>query len=214
VTAREESRWSYGDVVIRREVLALDPIPRHGTSAVWHGEAWEWLPVVVVEDSPDQLVTYIAPGTKFGLPAGNWPSPDGKHPWHDKASWSGHGCLMVQRPGDHHAVWHFWTGPDRDFACWYINLQTAFRRTADGYDTQDLELDIVVTPEGSWTVKDQDLLADRVREGRYTAELSEWIMRLGDELAGRLEAGERWWDPRWAEWAPDPAWDVANTDRR
>jgi len=75
---------------------------------------------------------------------------------------------MVQRPGDHHAVWHFWTGPDREFACWYINLQTAFVRTAIGYDTQDLELDIIVLPDGSWTLKDLDVLDDRVAEGRIS----------------------------------------------
>lgn len=56
-------------------------------------------------------------------------------------AWAGHGCLMVQRPGEHHAVWHFWDGADRRFSHWYVNLQTAFRRTAIGYDTQDLEVD-------------------------------------------------------------------------
>lgn len=55
---------------------------------------------------------------------------------------------MVQRPGDPHAVWHFWTGPDREFTCWYINLQADFVRAAIGYDTQDFELDLVVFPDG------------------------------------------------------------------
>jgi hypothetical protein len=113
---------------------------------------------------------------------------------------------MVQRPGDHHAVWHFWTGPDREFSCWYINLQTAFVRTPSGYDTQDLELDIVVGPDGTWALKDLEVLDDRVAEGRFSADLVSWIRALGDELTAELDAGRRWWDPKWASWEPDERW--------
>jgi hypothetical protein len=62
--------------------------------------------------------------------------------------------LMMQRPGDHFAVWHFWDGDDREFVCWYLKLQTVPVRAADGYSTQDLELDIVAFPEGSYVLKD------------------------------------------------------------
>ena len=65
---------------------------------------------------------------------------------------------MLQRPDDHYAVWHFWDGPDRDFVCWYLNLQTAFVRSPDGYSTQDLELDVLVFADGSHIVKDDELL--------------------------------------------------------
>ncbi len=113
---------------------------------------------------------------------------------------------MVQRPGDHHAVWHFWEGPERTLACWYINLQTAFRPSAIGYDTQDLELDLVVAPDGSWQLKDLEVLGDRVREGRYSQELVDWVVVLGEELGRELDAGRHWWDHAWASWEPDPAW--------
>lgn len=200
------ARWSPGELIVRNEVLGLDPVPRGGWRADWYGKQWFRLPVFVVEDSHEQLVTYIAPGAEFGFPEGQWPTVDGRHPWHGRTGWGGHGCLTVQRPGDHHAVWHFWTGPDRTFSCWYINLQTAFRRTGEGYDTQDLELDIVVDPDGAWQLKDFDVLPDRVREGRYTASLVEWVIDLGEQLTDELEAGRQWWDPSWAEWTPDPAW--------
>jgi predicted RNA-binding protein associated with RNAse of E/G family len=113
---------------------------------------------------------------------------------------------MVQHPGDHHAVWHFWSGPAREFAGWYINLQVDFVRTAQGYDTQDLELDIVVQPDGRWALKDQDALADRVVEGRFSQEMVTWIESIGAELVAELRAGRQWWDPRWARWQPDPSW--------
>ncbi len=113
---------------------------------------------------------------------------------------------MIQKPEEHHAIWHFWEGPDRRFAGWYINVQTAFLRTSIGYDTQDLEVDFVVRPDGTWRLKDLDLLEDRVAEGRFSCELAAWIREYASDLAGRLEAGQRWWDPEWADWVPEERW--------
>ena len=113
---------------------------------------------------------------------------------------------MLQRPGEAHAVWHFWTGPGRDFAGWYINLQEPFRRTPIGYDTQDLELDIDVYPDGHWNLKDEEFLDVRVAEGRFTAETVGEIRAEGDRLTDRLTRGERWWDPSWAAWRPPDEW--------
>jgi hypothetical protein len=200
--------WAPGDVVVRREVLGLGPADQClNADHEWMGKAWMAVPVFVVEDSDEALITYIAPGAEFGFPEGVWPSPNGVHPWSGRHGWVGHGALMVQRPGDHHAVWHFWSGPDREFACWYINLQTSFVRTSVGYDTQDLELDIVVLPDGSWSLKDLDVLPERVAEGRFSPQLVEWIVSLGHDLTAELEAGRRWWDDRWVDWRPEAGWD-------
>ncbi len=198
------SLWAAGDLIVRREVLGLQP--NEIAVAARTTGVWEGLPVYVVDDSPDQLVSYTAPGAELGFVDGSWPTPDGLHPWHGRSAWQGHGCLMVQRPEDHFAVWHFWEGPDRDFVCWYLNIQTAFLRNERGYDTQDLELDIVVFPDGAHVVKDAEVLDDRVAEGRFSAELVEWIRGYGDVLVSRLEAVGPWWDREWANWQPDPAW--------
>ncbi len=145
-------RWQAGDVIVRREVLGLDPIPRAEPHPDWYGQAWAVMPVVVVEDSDERLVTYFAPGAQFVFPeapGSPWPITGGIHPWDTgDRRWEGNGVLMIQRPGDHYAVWLFWDGEDRTFATWYVNLQTAFVRTELGYDTQDLELDLVVSPDG------------------------------------------------------------------
>lgn len=193
-------------MVVRREVLGLGPGFHPDPAPPWHGRAWEAIPVHVVEDSPEQLVTYIAAGAEIGYVDGPWPTPDGQHPWSPKGAWEGHGCLMVQRPGDPYAVWHFWLGPDREFLCWYVNLQADFVRTPIGYDTQDFELDLVVFPDGSVVVKDLEVLDDRVAEGRFTPAMVDWIRELGDGLASRLRAGERFWDEHWASWEPPAAW--------
>jgi hypothetical protein len=178
---------------VRREVLR-------------DGRPWCGVTVHVVADEPGLLATYICAGAPLEFPPGPWPTPDGLHPWSGNPAWRGHGVLMLQRPGEAHAVWHFWTGPDRDFAGWYINLQEPFRRTSIGYDTQDLELDIQIYPDGNWNLKDEEFLDVRVAEGRFTPAMVESIRAQGKRLTDQINRGESWWDPSWAEWSPDPDW--------
>jgi len=185
--------WSPGEIVIRREVLN-------------DGRAWLCIPVVVVVDRSDLLATYIAEGTPFEFPDGDWPAPAGLHPWHGRERWQGHGLLMLQRPGDSYAIFLFWHGPQRVFRGWYVNLQEPFRRTTAGYDTQDLELDIWVPLDGPWQWKDDELLDQRVHEGRFTADQAAEIRAVGANIAADLDAGRRWWSDDWASWMPDPAW--------
>ena len=187
------SRWSTGEVVLRREVLN-------------DGRVWLEMPVIVVQDAPGLLATYIGDGAPLRFPPGDWPTPDGRHPWHEHTSWENHGVLMLQRPGEAYAVWVFWSGPNRDFACWYINLQEPFRRTPLGYDTQDLELDIVVPPDGSWRLKDDEVLEQRVREGRFTRDQVAAVRAEAAHVTDDLDAGRRWWSDEWARWRPDPRW--------
>ena len=182
-------RWQPGEVVVHREV--------------WRGVPWCACPVVVVEDTDELLVTYLPEESPFAFP----PSADRRpHPWHGKRAWDGHGVLMLRRPGEAYSVWHFWDGPDRRFAGWYLNLEEPFRRTAIGYDTQDLELEIWIAAGEPWRFKDQDALEERVRDGRYTPEQRDAILALGAELGTMLDRGEQWWDGRWTEFEPDPAW--------
>jgi hypothetical protein len=180
--------WAAGEVIVRREVRN-------------DGRAWLEVPVVVVRDDTELLATYIPEGAPFTFP----PGPD-VHPWAGRARWQGHGVLMLQRPGEAYAVWVFWHGPEREFVSWYLNLQEPFRRTEHGYDTQDLELDLILHQDGRVELKDDELLDERVREGRFTEDQARAVRALGDRIRLELAAGERWWDPWWALWEPDPAW--------
>jgi predicted RNA-binding protein associated with RNAse of E/G family len=125
------------------------------------------------------------------------------HPWSSRRAWEGHGVLMLQRPRDAYAVWVFWHGAERAFHGWYINLQEPFRRRREGYDTQDLELDIWIPAGGTWQLKDDELLSLRVQEGRFTQDQARAIREEGARITAELDAGRRWWDTRWAEWSPD-----------
>lgn len=186
--------WRPGEAVVRREIVAGEP---------WLG----WM-VNVVDDTPGLLATYSPPGSPFHFPPGDWPTPDSRHPWHGYGGWRGQGTLMLQRPNDCYAVWLFWDGPERDFKGWYVNLESPFARTEIGFDTQDLELDIVIAPDRTWTLKDVDLLWQRHDEGRFTLHEVRRILDLGDSLGRMLDGGDWWWDGSWTTWEPDPDWAV------
>jgi hypothetical protein len=185
-------RWVPGDVIVRREVA-------------W-GRPWLAIAERVVTDTDDLFVTFVPSGAPIGYGAGPWPTANGLHPWYPKPAWTGHGTLIVQRPGDAYAIQHFWTGDDRRFERWYINLQAPMRRTAMGYDTDDHELDLVVWPDGRRELEDDDVMEQRVREGRYTSDEIASFRALAADIGSMVDAGRAWWDPRYADWEPDPAW--------
>lgn len=200
-------RWEYGQTITRREILGYEPTGTMDRSLPWLGKSWLDMSPRVVRDEPGELVFYIPSGSPLIYPPGDWPAPSGDHPWLPNPAWQGNGVLMVHRPGDHHAVWHFWDGPGRKFSHWYINMQTAFRRDGDVFDTQDLELDFVVRPDRSWDIKDWDAVQDCVDQGRFSPELAAWIYEHGQTLIDRLGADDFWWDLGWTDWAPPAGWD-------
>lgn len=181
--------WRPGDAVVRREV--------------WHGQpkvAWGG---IVVADEPDLLALYMSEEGPLRFAPDFFGAP---HPWSHKDRWHGNGVLQLQRPGEMHAVWVFWEGAERTLGAWYVNVQEPFRRSRFGFDTQDLELDIVVSPDGSWRYKDDERLESWIERGRWTAAEVAEIRAEARRIGGLLEDGNRWWSEDWAAWRPDPTW--------
>jgi hypothetical protein len=178
-----------GDFVVRREV--------------WHDEPKVGWSGIVVEDTKELLALYMPEASPFGFADDFFGAP---HPWSHRGRWEGNGVLQLQRPGEMHAVWVFWHGPEREFRGWYVNLQEPFRRTRLGFDTQDLELDILVGLDGSWRFKDDEKLESWIDRGRWSVDEVDAIRREGARLGAEFDAGLRWWDDEWATWTPDPRW--------
>jgi hypothetical protein len=187
-------RWRPGDEIVWREV--------------WRGTPWLVQRVRVVQDDGDLLVVHRPEGTRFEFPPGAWPW-DGGHPWSKgHRRWEGHGPLILHRPGDAYTVQLFWEGSKRRFKGWYVNFQEPIRRTVEGFDTYDQELDIEIAPDGSWRVKDDELMEPWIERGRFTVDEVAAIRAEGARVVALLEAGERWWGDSWRDWRPDPAWTV------
>lgn len=134
--------------------------------------------------------------------------PIGPHPWGANESWTGSGVLIVTPRDALYAIWHFWRGQANAFSNWYVNFQRPIARTAIGFDTQDLELDIVVFPDGSWVFKDEELFPKRVEEGKISEATAVAVRDVADEIARELDRGHRRWDARWSEWRPEPEWQL------
>ena len=157
---------------------------------------------IVVRDEPDFTALYTPEGAPLGFaPVGPIP-----HPWENREAWEGHGVLTLQRPSDPYAVMVFWEGPDRRFACWYVNFQSPLTRSRIGFDMLDHELDLWSEDGRSWHWKDDELLDERAAQGLFSAAEVERIRADGRRVFDELVRHGIWWDTGWAQWEPDPDW--------
>jgi hypothetical protein len=171
-------RFAPGDAILMRDV--------------WRGDIHLAYSVRVVQDEPDLLVTWLAPGTPYKRPAVRAELPFGQ-PLVDRP-WAAPGVLHLTRPGEAHSVWVFETS-------WYVNLQEPLRRTELGFDMHDELLDLVRMRDGRWRWKDEDELAEAVLRGYVT----------NDEAAATRAEAERViaadaFPTGWEAWEPDPSW--------
>lgn len=165
---------------------------------VHQGRVWLSAPVRVVADD-DVLAVWLAEGTPLTFPD----HPLGRHPWSGRSRWTGTSVLQVHRPGDAHAVWALFRDGRVDH--WYVNFQDPYRRSADGFDTQDHGLDIVIRDDG-WHWKDRGDVAMLVATGRLTRAQADAVWAEAGFVASALDRGECWWRARWGGWTLDPDW--------
>jgi hypothetical protein len=183
--------WRQGETILVRHVH--------------HGRVVQASPVRVVADSPDLVATWIAPGTPIVYPNGQ--DTDGRllplARWViEHRPWFGSGALDLTPPGRAHAI-RLLRDDGGSFRGWYVNLQMPLRRRPDGFDTRDLQLDLVVEPAGSVTWKDEDHLEQAVELGLLSADDA----RLARGEAERVLA--EWPFPTgWEDWRPDPGWEL------
>jgi predicted RNA-binding protein associated with RNAse of E/G family len=104
-----------------------------------------------------------------------------------------------------------WSGAGRWFSGWYVNFQDPFRRTADGFDSFDHVVDLVLGADGSYRWKDVEEFEKFVAEGRFTTAEVRAIRAETARVAADLDHARRWWDESFATWTPPSHWDNAPT---
>jgi uncharacterized protein len=104
--------------------------------------------------------------------------------------------LVLFEPGALHSLWLFWV--DSLFSHWYVNFERHLGRSAVGWDYVDDKLDLIVGPDGSWRLKDEDELAAAHAAGFLDAA----------EVRAECERvlADPPWPTGWEEWRPDPSW--------
>jgi len=190
-----------GDSVVWRSVREEERV----VSFVW--------PMTVVHDEAGDIVLYLQPGTVGKQRTGRRAGPrdrilvdwDGNHRdvvWHDTS------VLRLYREGDDYSIWLA-----RDVTgalVWrYINLESPWRRTAIGFDSRDLYLDLFAERDSDdWHWKDEDELAWLVDQGRMDAALAAQVRASGERALSRVRAGDSMLS-QWATWKPDRPAEIA-----
>lgn len=189
--------WNTGDQVLLREV--------------WRGRVWSAKPVTVVQDGPDLVALYMAPGTRWKqprtldggplrLPAEDWLLAD--------VEWLGGYALHLATPGAGHSVVGLWQA-DGTFSHWHVNLQEPLRRTSLGFDYMDQLLDIVVSPDLSeWAWKDEQELNEAQARGLISPARAREIRAEGERVIELIRARRPPFSSGWEHWSPDPAWPI------
>jgi hypothetical protein len=160
---------------------------------VWRGRIFLVAAMVVVQDEPDLLVTWLPAGAPQKRPAQRDELPY-EQPLVDRP-WRAPAVLQLTRPDEAHNVTVFpHTG-------WYVNLQEPLRRTTIGFDTADQLLDLVRSTTGTWRWKDEHELAAAVERGYLSPDDAARIRAEGERViaADRFPTG-------WEDFRPEPTW--------
>ncbi len=184
---------------------------------VWGGRVWAARPMRVVHDDGSLTALWFPGGTRWQAPTPRV-ARDGEHTRAARLSrallendwvfvereWDAHN-LQLWRPGAWHAMWVSWL-PSGEHWGWYVNLQRPYERTALGFRTMDLVLDVLVDPDLTWRLKDAEELELFARRGVFDAELDARIRAEAQRVIGDVEAGLPPFCEDWPAWRPEPGW--------
>lgn len=202
--ARDEGRWAPGTRILWRY--------RENGGERFH----ICRPMTVVQDTPELLAAWIAPGTECVKPVLADGTPVHREPLVSRYTkpralardeWYGAGVLKLARWGEPWSVWLWWERGWR-FQHWYVNLEEPRTRWSGGVDSQDHFLDIDVYRDRSWRWRDEDEFAQAQRDGLMDAEQAARVRAAGRAAVALIEEWGAPFRERWQDWRPDPAWPV------
>ena len=193
--------WQPGDTLVWRGVYR---------QRVWHAQT-----VLVVEDSPNELVVALLPGAECVAPEGyllgkqsdkrRWNFKDRYWGW-ERYDWRTNRLLLLLEPEKFYSTMFFWDQATNEFLCYYMNFQIPFRRGECAIDTLDLDLDLIINPDFSVEWKDED---DYQKAIEHEIIFPEWVQGIEHEKAdifNRLEQRRYPFNGAWLDWRPAKDW--------
>ncbi len=186
---------------------------------MWHGKIVAGLPMTVVLDSGKVLVLFLAAGTPIKVPS-TYPKREGKPVPETKGMshlpigdwelvddiWT-NDLVRIMYSGDQHSYYATWK--EGYFSHWYVNLESAYRRTPIGIDFEDHILDIRIQADLiTWEWKDEDELVEAVTLGLISQAQADSTREEGLRAIKRLEAKSPPFHEGWEDWKPDPTWTI------
>lgn len=198
--------WNPGECCVLRGIV---------NNQVWLAQS-----VIVVKDTENETVLLLLPGAECAFPEGYWRWRKNKDysqgsRWLEarsdyiqlrKFDWKTNRILMFLEPEKFYSIFLFWDHDADQFNCYYINFQVPYHRSHCGFDTLDLDLDIVIKPNFFWNWKDEDDYQDGIREGGIQQDWIKGIEESQPEIFERIDQRSYPLDGSWLGWRADPSW--------
>jgi hypothetical protein len=195
---RAYSQWDYGEKVLLR--------------GVWQGKIWYAIVANIVQDNEDLITLFWRAGTPNRVPSRRTTGKDFLAEVPPKliaSTWTRTDLLMLIKPAEAHSVELMWDGETGEFLCWYINLQEPLCRTPLGFDTMDLALDIVISPDRTkWRWKDEDEFAELIELGLIPMDKAQTLRSEGEKVIQLAVNGKSPFRDGWETWSPPDQWDI------
>lgn len=197
----KRTEWKPGDAVTWRGVYR---------NRVWHAQT-----VIIVQDTPEEIVMTLLPGAECVAPEGYLNGKDSnRRRWNFKDKdwekqnylWRNNRLLLLLEPQKYYSTMYFWHDESNEFLCYYINFQLPFQRSHCGVDTLDLDLDLIINPDFSFEWKDEDDYQKAIDNGVIIPEWTQEIEMAKNEVVNKLEKRQYPYDGSWLNWMPDPNW--------
>lgn len=197
--------WKQGDNVLLRGVYEKTPVYVQSLR--------------VIKDTPEEIALFIWPGAECAVPVG-WVSDRrewGMKRWSEtmsgalrleKFSWGINRFLILLEPEKFYSTIYIWDATSSEFVCYYINFQVPFRRTPLGFDTLDLDLDLVIDPSFTWEWKDEEEYQQGIHAGGIRPEWVREVELAQPEVFERIEQQAYPLNGSWLNFQPDPNWSL------
>ena len=187
---------------------------------IFDNQVWLAQSVIVVRDEATQTVLLLLPGAQCAFPEGYWRwrrNKDFSHGtrWQEaqsghitlrKFTWQTNRILIFLEPEKYYSFYLFWDHSSDQFSCYYINFQIPYQRNHCGFDTLDLDLDIVIDPHYNWEWKDQEEYEMGIKEGGIQDKWVKGIEQSQGDVFDRINTRSYPLDDSWLQWRPDPTW--------
>jgi predicted RNA-binding protein associated with RNAse of E/G family len=182
---------------------------------------WSASPGRVLSDDGDELAFACWPGVE-GLACEQLvryidaPSPEGRaacftalteRQWRlGGLAWRWTNVVRTVAVGRWYAVSEFYQAESGEPLGWYVDFTRPPVRAGHGIDGFDLLLDVLVSPDRGWTLKDEDEFERACQVGIVTEAERVAVLAAQDEVIDLVERRAGPFADDLAVWRPDPTW--------